>query len=192
MNLLSSGLIPSESYFAIELNESDAIFIPEGKTILITSSPPLPTYYLCSNIINLQYIILFIGWWHLVTSSECSVALNYWFKSPLNIFLSNSAIQPYMLRTLVHEMTMNQLSPINDDNCKYNDMHTSKCIHDTIHNSMQLTTPSIYSDYLLFSQHIGKMIANIHNHASNQIIKLECELQFVNCTEVSFHLFLLF
>ena len=41
MNLISSGLIPNESYFAIELNESDALFIPEGKTITHKISPPL-------------------------------------------------------------------------------------------------------------------------------------------------------
>jgi hypothetical protein len=128
-----------------------------------------------------------------VTSSECSVALNYWFKSPLNIFLSNSAIQPYILRTLVHDMTMNQLSLNSGNNCKYNDVHTSKCImNDNRLNSMPLTTPNIYSDYVLFSHHIDKMIANIHNHASDQFIKLECELQFINCREVNIHLFYCF
>lgn len=45
------------------------------------------------------------GWWHLVESKEATLAINWWFKSPLQMLL-DSGMAPYVLRTTLHELVM--------------------------------------------------------------------------------------
>jgi hypothetical protein len=58
--------------------------------------------------------VLFIpeGWWHFVLSSDCTMALNHWFDSPLTVLskaASNrrstaNAISSYVIRSAFHEL----------------------------------------------------------------------------------------
>ena len=43
------------------------------------------------------------GWWHHVTSSAHSIAINYWFRSPIYNLIHNNNISNYLLRAVYHE-----------------------------------------------------------------------------------------
>ena len=78
--------------------------ISDYKRFLVLSSVPE------SDIIHVSLRAgdsLFIpeGWWHFVGSGRCTIALNYWFKSPLYDYLRNENIVIYMLRATAHAVS---------------------------------------------------------------------------------------
>lgn len=52
------------------------------------------------------------GWWHQVSSDECTFALNFWFRSPLHACLCDKSIAdhmvPYVLRAAVTQLMENR------------------------------------------------------------------------------------
>jgi hypothetical protein len=56
--------------------------------------------------------VLFIpdGWWHEVSSEKCSMALNFWFHSPLFHFLSAPHMLPHILRSTFFKMVSNEVA----------------------------------------------------------------------------------
>lgn len=54
------------------------------------------------------------GWWHAVRSEPCTVAINYWFRSPLHALQHGHAehMLGYMLRSSLHQMVTKYLQSI--------------------------------------------------------------------------------
>lgn len=54
------------------------------------------------------------GWWHMVESTECTVALNYWFLSPLQQMLQTHAphMASYLLRATINALTAVAIDPL--------------------------------------------------------------------------------
>eukprot|EP01041_Mallomonas_annulata_P004425 gene4425-8810_t len=59
-----------------------------------------------------QSIFIPEGYWHQITSETCTMALSYWFKSPLYPFIQNEQLQPYIFRTMLNELITSKMKEI--------------------------------------------------------------------------------
>ena len=76
---------------------------------------PNHSYMSWENLRSLDFVViqevrerqaLFIpeGWWHQVTSSSCTMAINFWFRSPLHALLKKTTMTPYYLRAVMNAL----------------------------------------------------------------------------------------
>lgn len=136
----------------VRANAGDAVFIPEG--ILFPRAWGIIR-------INLHASLLYLGWWHLVQSDECTVAINFWFRSPLYKYLTSDALAPYIIRASALELTSKNVSTHDD--------------------YVYSSTPSTaYATYAQFVDLVHKLSSSIETAAA-EADRLALETEFVNC-----------
>ena len=100
------------------------------------------------------------GWWHQVDSQEFTIAVNYWFSSPLQPYLNDSSILPYVVRQSINRLVLASV--------KENFRNERDNIRNNLNIYTQLTTDT-------FGQTV---IAAIHEIGPSRETK---ELQIIYC-----------
>lgn len=68
------------------------------------------------------------GWWHQVTSSSCTLAINFWFRSPLHSLLIRNIMIPYYLRAVVHRLQESLVCELREEVYRLSDDINSRVI----------------------------------------------------------------
>lgn len=149
-------LCPGAAYSSTEANHAN---IPiETEMYLKQENIPVQTIELREG------DVLFIpeGWWHHVKSTECTIAVNFWFKSTIRTLMEQDHMLPYLLRSTALELTEKNVVATTARAC-------SSCI---------------YSSSSNFEQHINLMMTSLTVSDHNKALKLNIERAFLECTLV--------
>lgn len=109
-----------------------------------------------------MHLLSITGWWHHVKSTECTIAVNFWFKSTIRTLMEQDHMLPYLLRSTALELTEKNVVATTARAC-------SSCI---------------YSSSSNFEQHINLMMTSLTVSDHNKAFKLNIERAFLECTLV--------
>ena len=68
-----------------------------------------------------QSVFIPQGFWHQIDSEPCTMALSFWFDSPLNLYLNNHILHPYLVRASIQTLLQDSSSTSNMPSIRYND-----------------------------------------------------------------------
>ena len=126
------------------------------------------------------------GWWHRVESQEYTVALNYWFKSPLySILHEQKQMRPYLLRSLVLELTAEEVNRRQERSMDEIRLRREKGELIYIYNSIDRLKSHVQNLYqTIRTLEEGAAPSSMQSEQFSSLVKIktELELEFVSCT----------
>lgn len=126
------------------------------------------------------------GWWHRVRSQEFTVALNYWFRSPVHSILHDRPhMMPYILRSLVLELTAQEVDKRQYQSTEQIKQRREKGELVPIYSSIEQLRSHIqrlHQTITIVEQ--GAAPSSIQSEQWNSLIRIktDLELEFLTCT----------
>jgi hypothetical protein len=164
----TSLLNPGPAYSAAEANHAG--IPPDMDTEHYLREKGIPMHVVCVEAGDALFIPE--GWWHLVKSCECSLAVNFWFLSTLQPILEQEDMLPYILRAAGLSLTEKSIEK-------------SASISPYYSTGTAAREDSIYSSTQLFELHVSKLLKTITT-APKVVHSLKAQLErtFIQCTLV--------